>query len=147
MAKEIMRNTCIRLREHALCVCSYAGIALCLALSYSSEINDLLCPHRGFPTLPVGCHSPLWIKMAVWRTFLEFELAGSGVATRWKLHIIVRFKLKKKCDKQTLHSELAATPDQITQQNSFKKRQCGHKIQVVKIMKIRGIKSVTLGHL
>jgi hypothetical protein len=63
------------------CVCSYAGIALCLALSYSSEIKITLCPDSGFSALPVRCYSPLQIKMADWRTFFEFELAVLGLVT------------------------------------------------------------------
>ncbi len=60
-----------------------------LTLSYSSEINALLCSQRVTLLLkkifwewnaahPVGYNSPLQIKMAVWHTFLKkFELAGS----------------------------------------------------------------------
>ncbi len=29
--------------------------------------------------------SPLHIVMAIWSPFLKFELAGSGVGTRWRL--------------------------------------------------------------
>jgi hypothetical protein len=31
---------------------------------------------------PVGCDNPLQIVMAVWHTFLKFELAGSGMTAR-----------------------------------------------------------------
>jgi hypothetical protein len=70
-----------------------------LTLSYLSKINAAFCPQRvswplkgrcdvfsGVDAVhPVGCDSPLQIVMAVWCTFLRFELAGSGVAACCRL--------------------------------------------------------------
>jgi hypothetical protein len=82
-----------------------------LNLSYSSEINGVLFPQRvslplkkhrnisseGYSAYhPVGFHSPLQIKMAVWRTFFQFAFAGPGVAARCKLKwLFVTLILKK----------------------------------------------------
>jgi hypothetical protein len=64
-------------------------------------------PSEGFSALQVGCYSPLWIKMAVWRTFLEFELAGSGVAAGQPIATIMAVwhaSNKKKCAERPLLS-------------------------------------------
>jgi hypothetical protein len=64
--------------------------ACTLTLSYSSEINNVLCPQwvslplkksrdmssEGCAAHPSGITEPLLIVMAVWCTFLKFELAG-----------------------------------------------------------------------
>jgi hypothetical protein len=55
-------------------------------------IFSLQCAH------PVGYSSLLQKKMAVWRTFFEFQLAGSGVGARSRLQnngCLAHFKLKK----------------------------------------------------
>jgi hypothetical protein len=64
-----------------------------LTLSYSSEINAVLCPPRvslslkkkhrdmssdGCAAHPVTYNSPLQIVMAIWRTFLKICWVGGG---------------------------------------------------------------------
>jgi hypothetical protein len=72
-----------------------------LTLSYSSKINAVLYPQRvslllkklrdmsskGYAAYPVGYNSPLKIKMAIWRPFFEFELAGPGVGAICRIYV------------------------------------------------------------
>jgi hypothetical protein len=82
--------------------------------SFSSEINAVMYPQRvALPLkknamtysqkalLPIQSgtnSSPLQIKMTVWRTFFEFELAGSGMEARCRQKYngcLAHFKFKK----------------------------------------------------
>jgi hypothetical protein len=71
---------------------------------------------------PVGYNSSLQIKMAIWRTFFEFEL---NIGRVWgpAVDYYCCFALfKTKYPKVMAYFlQRAATPDQITQQNSLQR--------------------------
>jgi hypothetical protein len=54
-------------------------------------------PSEGNVAHPVRCDSPLQIEMSIWRTFLKFELARSGVTARCRVMAIWLASLKKVC--------------------------------------------------
>ncbi len=66
---------------------------------------------------------PLQIVLAVLRTFFYFELAGSDVGAFCRLYIwrLARFNFKKSAPNDHYYLQRAATPEQITQQNSLQK--------------------------
>ncbi len=115
-----------------------------LTLSYSSKINAMLCPQRGFSALektqwfalrghaahPFRCDSPLQIVMAIWSTFLNLNLLGRV----WEPAVDyegcwARFIFLKKSAKRPLFLQQAVTPDKVTQQNSLQ-RAGGPKMQL-----------------
>jgi hypothetical protein len=60
--------------------------------------------------------------MAVWCTFLTFELVGSGVAARSRLQwLFGALKIQKSAPKGHYYQQRAVIPDQITQQNSLQR--------------------------
>ncbi len=53
---------------------------------------------EGCAAHPVGYNSPLQIKMAIWRPFFEFELAGLGVGALCILRVLFgELQIKKVC--------------------------------------------------
>jgi hypothetical protein len=96
-----------------------------LTLLYKSEMNAVLCPLRvslplkkicdmSSDSYSVGSYSPLQIKMAILRTFLKnWNLLGRV----WQPAAHCNGCLEP-CSKRPLLTAEAATPDQITQQNS-----------------------------
>jgi hypothetical protein len=58
--------------------------------------------------------------MAIWQSFFIFELAGTGGVAEYN-GCLARFKLKKSVPKGHYYLQQAATPHQITQQNSWQR--------------------------
>jgi hypothetical protein len=70
---------------------------------------------------PVRCDSPLQIKMAVWRTFFEFELAGLGVTARCRVMAVWCALNLKKVPNGHYFLQRAVTPYLITLKNCLQR--------------------------
>ncbi len=69
---------------------------------------------EGCAAHPVGYNSPLQIEIAVWRTFFEFELVGSGVGAPFILQWLfgaLQIKIKVRQMAIFICSGLRTQPD------------------------------------